>query len=469
MGVACAKIANLEDSTNPDETITGPPDELRESGAGPVESPVHLEGDVTIAPSSLDFRGVACGQEAPPQEIKIRNTTDQEIDYAVTVPEQSGFIIKGTATGKVAPRGEVAVPVTALTTSATDLNGGIVVSAGKSYLEVLTHAKGVGGVIELAPANNIDFGQVRINGTGTSPLTIKNTGSGSLTITGFDGKAAGIDIALPAPVTIEPDQTATVNATLAAGPTVRDAQATLMPIVATTLCAAKPEIKLRGTVIDTTVTLSTADFGMPACNTSPPTRTVTISNYYSPSDIQITAATFPGGSRFSNATNLPLTVPKANGTTPGTATLTIAVQPVAANLGLVEQDLTLTIAGGQVASATTKARIDVRGAILQIGPPDRLDFRSDGWRTDNKNFTIRNNGNTEITVQYDFRRTVGNPAWFPDRGTDRIPAGQSAFISMGFRPENRGTHEATLTPVRTNGATICNQVTPFATARGIGD
>jgi hypothetical protein len=467
--VACASIASLENSPDPSETITGPA-EVRESGAGPVESPVHLEGDVTITPSSLEFRGVPCGEEAPPQEIKIKNTTDQEIDYDVTAPEQSGFIIKGAAKGKVAPKGEVAIPVTALTTTATDLNGGIVVNAGKSYLEVLTHAKGVGGVIELLPANNVDFGQVRINGTGTSQLTIKNTGTGSLTINGFDGKAAGIDIALPnGPITIEPDQTAMVNATLAAGPTVRDAQATLLFQVATKLCAVSPEIKLRGTIIDTTVTLSTADFGMPACNTSPPTRTVTISNYYGPTDIQVTAASFPGGSRFSNTTGLPLTVPKANGTTPGTANLTIAVQPVGATLGLVEQDLTLTIAGGQVATATTKARVDVRGAILQIGPPDTLDFRSNGWFTDNKDFRIRNNGNTSITVRYDFVRTIGPAAWFPDRGQDTIAPGQQANISMGFRPDNRGNHQATLTPVRVNGATICNQPVPKATANGDGD
>lgn len=466
--VACAKLASLEDSTDPGETITGPP-ELRESGAGPVESPVHLEGDVTISPSSLEFRGVPCGEEAPTQDIKIKNTTDQEIDYDVTAPEQSGFLIKGASKGKVAPKGEVAVPITALTTTATDLNGGIVVSAGKSYLEVLTHAKGVGGVIELAPANNIDFGQIRIDSTGTSQLTIKNTGSGSLTITGFDGKAAGIDIALPAPITIEPEQSATVNATIVAGSTVRSAEATLTPVVATKLCAAKPEIKLRASVIDTKVTLSTADFGMPSCNTTPTSRTVTISNYYGPSDIQVTAATFPAGSRFSNTTPLPLTVPKANGATPGTATLSIAVQPLDATLGLVEQDLTLTITGGEVPTATTKARVDVRGAILQIGPPDRLEFRSDGRRTDDKNFVIRNNGNSEITVRYDFRRTVGNAAWFPDRGSDRIAPNQSAFISMGFRPQYRGEHEATLTPVRSSGATICNQPTPFATAHGIGD
>jgi len=464
--VACAKIAGLENSGEPNESLTGPrPDEVRESGAGPVESPSHLEGDVTIEPSSLDFEGVPCGEEAPTKDIVIKNTTDAEIDYEVTAPEASGFLIKGTAKGKVAPKGSVSVPISALTSTATDLNGGIVVNAGKSFLEVLTHARGMGGVLEFVPGNTLDFGQVRINQTGQEPVLIKNAGTGPLTITGFDGTAAGIDIAVPTPVTIAPNGTATLNATYVAGATVRDAEATLKPKISTKLCAVSPDVKARGTTINTFIGISSADFGAPACNTQPANREITISNF-SPNDVTITAATFPGGSRFSNTTGLPVIVPKANGANPGTSRLALAVQATGTVLGVTQEELTLALQGADTATVKTNARVDVRGAVLEILAPNPMDFRSNGSNTDNRDFRIRNNGNMEVTIEYNFVRTMGAAAWFPDRGQDRISAGNTANISMGFRPSQNGEHRATLTPERRGGGTICNATMPVATARG---
>jgi hypothetical protein len=258
-----------------------------------------------------------------------------------------------------------------------------------------------------------------------------------------------------------------VNATVRAPGTPGTVESTLKPRMLSATCGKLPELKLRAEAINTNITLSVADFGTVSCNAPEATREVTISNF-SPNPITLTNATFQTTSRFEVVTSLPLEVGGSKGPeTPGTAQLVVRSKPVGATLGVAEEVLSLTFTGADPRVRETKARIDVRGAILEINPSE-LEFRSDGRYTDEKSFPIKNTGNASITVMYDFVRTEGPRAWFPERDSDTIAPGQNnQGISLGFRPSSVGAHGATMTPRRVAGAEPCTPM-PVATARGTG-
>lgn len=451
--IACAKIADLEPSSNPPAT-TG------------TESPTHLAGDVVINPTSLEFGPVTCGTKATPQAITIRNTTAAAVPYEARLPEGSTFVIDGPATGEIPPNETVTLPVTVEPTAPTDVSAGIVISAGNSYTEVIAHAVGRGAVLEFVP-NLVEFGQVRLNATVELPVELKNTGSAPAIVTAFESGAEALSVPVVTTLVIPAGNSATVNATVHAPGAPGTVEATLKPRVSSATCGALPELKLRAEAIDTNVTLSVADFGTVSCNAPEATREVTISNY-SPNPITLTSATFQSTARFEVITSLPLGVGASAGPeAPGTAQLVVRSKPVGVALGVAEDVLSLTFTGADPPVRETRARIDVRGAILEINPSE-LEFRSNGWYTDEKSFPIRNTGNAAITVAYDFVRTAGPAAWYPERSSDTIVPGQNNHgITLGFRPSATGTHRATMTPRRLSGAEPCTPM-PVASAHGIG-
>lgn len=451
--IACAKIADLEGSSDPPV-------------AGETESPTHLAGDVVISPASLEFGPVTCGTKATPQTITIRNTTAAAIPYEAKLPEGSSFVIDGPATGEIPPNETVTLSVTVEPTSPTDVSGGIVISAGSSFTEVIAHAVGRGAVLEFVP-NLVEFGQVRINTAAELPVELKNTGSAPATVTAFTGGTEALSVPVITSLVIPAGGSVAVNAIVRAPGTPKTVEATLAPSVSSATCGELPALKLRAQAIDTNVTLSVADFGTVSCNAPEATREVTISNY-SPTPITLTNATFQTTSRFEVVTSLPLEVGASKGAeTPGTAQLVVRSKPVGGALGVAEEALSLTFTGAEMSMYETKARIDVRGAILEINPSE-LTFRSNGWYTDQKSFPIKNTGNAAITVAYDFVRTEGPAAWYPERSNDTIAPGQNnQTMSLGFRPSRNGTHRATMTPRRISGAEPCTPM-PVASATGIG-
>lgn len=175
--IACARIADLEASSDP-------------PAATETESPTHLAGDVVISPESLEFGPVTCGTKATPQTITIRNTTGAPVPYEAKLPKGSSFVIDGPTTGEIPPNETVSLSVTVQPTSPTDVSGGIVISAGRSYTEVVAHAVGRGAVLELVP-NLVDFGQLRLNATAELPVDLKNTGSAPAIVTAFEGGRTG--------------------------------------------------------------------------------------------------------------------------------------------------------------------------------------------------------------------------------------------------------------------------------------
>jgi hypothetical protein len=466
--LACAKLAGIED---PDRASPGGADTTAE--AGTVETPSNLEGDVDIFPTNLEFGPVTCGAEAIPQTITIRNRTSLPIAWDARLPEGSRFLIKGPAAGTAQPNESITLSVTVSPTSASDVTGGVIVSAGKSFVEVLTHVKGMGSVLEFVPGQ-VDFGEVRKGTTATPiPVELKNTGTTAATITGFTGTTA-LDLTwdqAPSSLSIPPGESRTLNATFAAPAQTGDLTATLAPLVteATAKCADLPSLKMAGESINNEVTISVADFGVQACNTPPATREITISNY-SNAAITIASATFTEPSRFSVTTSTPVVIPAATGATPATGKVVIGAKPTGLMLGAGEENLHLDITGvgppGGGARAT-KVRIDVQGAILTFNP-SVLNFTSNGSKRDSDVFPITNTGNASITVDYVFARTKGAAAWFYERDTHVLAPNQTMPVDMAFQPPTRGgdkLYEATLTPRRRNGATSCTPM-PVATARG---
>jgi len=450
--IACAKLADLEGSVPPPSA----------PGEGGPASPSHLAGDVVIQPTSLEFGPVVCGEKATPQPITIRNTTDVPLPYEVRVPEGSGFVLESPAKGEIPPTESVTISVTVQPASPNDLNGAIAISAGASYMEVAAHAIGKGAVLEFVP-NAVEFGQVRTNDSAMIPIELKNTGSAPAMITAFEGGTNALQVPLPATLTIPAGESRPVDATVIAPSAPGSLVATIKPSVASAICGALPELLLRAEAIDTTVTFSVADFGTVDCNTTGATAEVTIRNY-SPNAVTVAQATLPDDSRFEVVSDLPLTVPGGTDGMPSTAKLELLAKPVGIDLGTFEETVTLSLVGvdEDQRQRTTKARIDVRGAILEMSPTS-LQFATNGW-IQFKAFTLRNTGNAPIRVVYDFRQLAGLGIWFPEDGPEMVEPNKSVNMDLGFLSKLKTEHRATMTPRRESGAVACTPI-PVGTAR----
>lgn len=457
---ACARLADLDTSGG---GRNGPG-----ADGGADESPQNLAGDVQITPASkeLDFSAVACGDRSPTSTITLLNTTGSNIAWTATPPADSPFFVDGPTSGTIAAHGTAAIAVGVAPTLSGDLVGSIAISAGQSFFQVVAHARGQGA--DLAYLSGVaDFGQVRVNNSSQIPIQLKNSGTGPAVVTSFTSTDPTFVVswAGTGPLVIAPGATADATAIFNAPSATASATATLQPVVSSGLCSAPPSLTAKAASVITDVGVTVADFGAQSCNTTPTsTQTVTISNYLRSTPLALTDFAI-SGTAFTLGTP-PTQAPVASDDQhPGTATITVSAAPIGQAITTYAETLSFKANG---APQSTPVRMTVQGANLVI-TPSRLEFSASTSSLfgDTESFTVQNTGNASIRVSYDFVRTVGAAAWYKDDSTDDIAAGQTAKITMTFKPSDTGDHEATETPHRVSGAQNCTPM-PVGTAHGVG-
>ena len=461
--VACSQIAGLEDPQ------AAP---LPEGPGGAPSEPTDGEPPATVevSPRELDFGLVACGAApAGPEVITLLNKGDAPAPYTVQLPEGTPFTLKGETSGTLAPGASVPISVFAATTSSAPLTGSVLVTAAGAVTEVTAKVADKGASLELLPTL-ADFGEVRFQVGGTPiPIQIRNVGTDPVTIPSFEGTTADFAVdwaGKPAALVIPAGGSATVQATFSSGATVSAAilEAKLRPVVDGVLCGDRPTLTSRGKRIDTTVTISVADWGSVDCNTADPgQRTITIQNFFT-GQVGYQVA-LGGGSAFE-------LVSPAQGTVNAgqSAEVTLAAKATGTSLGTIEEDVDVTISGVAAPSGgprKTKARIRVRGAIVGVTPASITSYRYIYNDTDWKAFAVGNTGNESVSVTYRVIRqdSNGGTAWTWYTNTISLSPGQQKNMWVGFRPTNRGTFPADVPVSRYGGAKVCETL-PVGKARG---
>jgi hypothetical protein len=460
---ACAQIAGVADPL-PAALEEG----NAEGGASAPEGPLL---DVDVQPAELDFGPVRCGEpEVGPKVITVHNRSAEDAPWSVQVPEGTQFVVKGASEGTLAPGATATVSVFVTAVEAGETAAGLIVTAGGSVREVMAKASGSGAKLAFVP-RLVDFGEVRYQVGGPPiPVRLENSGTEAVTVGSFEGKTADFDLtweSKPSPLTIEPGTFATVEATFAsgAGPSGGVLETTFEPVVTGTLCGTVPELDARGKRIDTTVTISVADWGEQACLTAEPgERDVTITNFSG------NAIAYEGS--LAADSKFRWVSPKSGTVEAGaSANVTLAANASGGSVGLAEEQVGFLISGVPEPSGgerTTTARINVRGAILEVSPASHLDYRYISWTTDWKRFKLTNTGNESVSVRYTFTRTDENAgtAWVYSTSSLGVAAGGDRDMWVGFRPSQPGTFTGNVDMTRASGARLCAPL-PVPTVRGV--
>ena len=148
----------------------------------PTNAPV-----LALAPSSLTFAPQAVGTTSPAQKMRLSNAGDKALNITSIVASgdfaQTNDCPVGPAT--VAPAGFCTLSVTFTPTAAGTRTGGVTITdnaAGSPHKLLLT---GTGGIpmVSLTPASLTFAAQAVGTTSPAKPATLKNTGSGPLSIT----------------------------------------------------------------------------------------------------------------------------------------------------------------------------------------------------------------------------------------------------------------------------------------------
>jgi hypothetical protein len=444
--VACSELAGINDAKTIDESVPEP-DRTENPPVRPGDDQ-RTDESIVISPAEIDFGDVPCQTEAVAKLISIHNKSTAATSYKVVIPDGTAFRIDGALEGSVPAGGVVTLRVFAKPGTAGANTTDLVISAGNAVQTIHPKARGTGATMELLPTL-VSFGDVRMqSGGGPIDVEVVNRGTAPITFSAFE-TSAEFAVALGVPqLRIDPEGKAIVKATLKPGvESAAPLQAILKPVLTQTLCGQPPVLTLTGKRVNSSVTLSSGDFGRQNC-TANPSREITVSNYspslltYTASLAAVTAFTITSGASGSLAAG--------NTNTPTLAKITVQAKPFGTNLTPIAEDLTVNIVGIAAPEGGMRKvplKVDVRGAIVTFTPQEIRNFTSDGVTTDTKTFNALNTGNEPIYLYWIFARTAGGAAWTYNPPSSISPA-QTRSGVVGFKPTTQGLNEARLTPFR---------------------
>lgn len=405
---------------------------------------------LSIKPAALDFGPAGCGTQVPAQSVTLENTTEAAIHYEASLPEASGFVLGGqhltTVSGDIPAHG-VAVLTIGVVSFHTlgPLATKLSIRVGEQITDVPIRVSGLGAKLEVEP-KIVDFGDVYYQVSSVAEVTLRNTGTEALTVTGLANLRA--DFAVPNttfPLLIGPNEKKTISVSLVAGmagsPLTSDAAIAIDP--STPVCGDPLTLSVRARRVDADLTLNpgTLDFGPQGCLTKPPAKQVTLTNY-APVPINVAAATVTG-SRYTIAPSGPSTVPASNGAVPGKVVFTVTPAPLAAPLG--GSDETFQIDCGAKGVKTSTLHVDVRGVILSISPLAAA-FTVD----QTKYFSVKNLGNENALTVY----KPPNSAWTITPG-DTIFPNTASNLSVTYTKAGAGTYDGVITTTLSSGGPLC--------------
>lgn len=152
-------------------------------------------GNLTITPSSAPFGNQAVGSTSTPQTVTLANTGTASLDVtALTAPAapfaRSGGTCSNTLPITIAASASCTLMYTFAPTSATTSNQTLTVTANAPGSGTIAlSGTGTQGVLTITP-NGVDFGSQLIGTTsGVHTVTLANTGSSSLDVTGLTAAA----------------------------------------------------------------------------------------------------------------------------------------------------------------------------------------------------------------------------------------------------------------------------------------
>jgi len=432
-------------------------------------------GTLLVSTDTLDFGASACGAQAAPMTLIVRNTGEGPLSWRATLEEGAAYSVLPVA-ATLEPGEAQTLTVTPERVPATPdpsvvVEGGlnaVLTIAEKGYKGDERHevrlVQGVqGAVIEIQPAGPIEFGSVPVDESVSYEFRLVNTGTAD---TYVNLKADNPAFLLRDPGFFLPAggdyQTSATFHPSGAG--ARASTITVVPEADSVLCALVPTLQLAGEGNSGAILVDPPflDFGLVPCGTHQAgTKLIVLSNSGT--------STFNFSTELSGGSLDYELSPMAGSVEPGQHLSVFVTPDSIPRYGSIDDNfygneitLTTDIVGDSPHSIPL--RLTAQGAVIELATSGMLFPETPVGQTGTCTFTVRNKGNVEADVSFN----VGLPSVFGVGPLGQaIPAGGLSAATGYFSP-NQPTSFSDIAQVTIpDGTPYCGAL-PSATMGGAG-
>ncbi len=406
---------------------------------------------LAVTPATLALGSVTTGTTGT-ATFTIDNTGNAPLDVTGITSSDAAFTVSPT-TGTVAPGASLTVTVTFAPTTAGAATGTLTVASNGGTATVALTGAGVAPapVISVTPTT-LAFGTLTVGTPASQTLTISNTGTAALNVTGITSSNA-LFTATPTTGTVAPGASLTVTVTF--DPTAAGAATGTLTIASDDVANPALTVALTGNAVAAptaiiSVTPTTLALGSVTTGTTG-TATFTIDNTGN-APLTVTGIT---------SSDAAFTVSPTTGTVAPGAALTVTVTFAPTTDGPATG--TLTIASDDAANPAVTVALTGTGvapaAVLAVTPAT-LDLGSTvTGTTTTATFTISNTGNAPLDVT---GITSSDAAFTVAPATGTVAPGASLTVTVTFAPTAAGAATGTLT-IASNGGTATVALTGAGT------
>jgi len=394
-------------------------------------SAVATGSTLTPNPGSVNFGNVVVGTTSTPQTITLTNSGNAAITINQVTTTGTGYSASGLTAGQqIAAGGTANFSVSFAPAATGTVSGNVTIAstATNGSLSITLSGTGTQGDL-IATPSSVAFGNLAVGLNASIGVTLKNTGTASISITGSSISGAAFTMSTLATQTLTPNQTASFNVTFT--PTASGA-ATGTISVTNTGAGSPLNIALSGTGTQAQISAnpSSVSFGTVAEGNSN-SQPITLKNNGNAtltfSQISVTGTGF-------SQTGLSTSTTIAAG---GSTTFDAVFTPSSANP--VTGSITLTTNGTPSPLVINLSGTGSAATFLLRANPTSLSFGNvnDGSNS-SLTTSISNNGNSNVTISGVTVTGAGFSANGISNGTILTP-GQSATLTVTFAPTTAGT------------------------------
>ncbi len=392
---------------------------------------------IAVEPASIGFGTVTLGQSSE-QILTVRNAGTADLSVTGVQSSDPAFSVSGDTAFDLAPDASKELTVQFSPASAGEQQAALTIESNDASQPTLTiPLSGTGlGVAQIAvEPTSIGFGTVTLGQSGEAALTVRNTGTGDLSVTGVQSSDPAFSVSDDTAFDLAPD--ASRELTVQFSPTsVGEQQATLtiesndasQPTLAVPLSGTGlgvPQIAVEPTSID----FGTVVLGQAA------ERTLTVQNAGT-GDLSVTAVR-TGDPAFSVIGDTAFEV------APG-ASQAITVRFLPTSVGQRQVNLTIESNDSGQPTVTVVLSAQAVGVSSIVVDPTSMDFGAVVLgQPAEQLLTVRNTGSADLTVS----SMQSSDAAFSilGRTTFELAPGASQAVGVRFSPTSTGQKEAHLT------------------------
>jgi hypothetical protein len=397
------------------------------------------QAGLSVSPATWTFSNTAVGQTTS-ESVRLTNTGTSSVVINLATVSGNAFGMSGLSLPKTLPAGQfMTFSAQFAPTAAGAAQGSISFTdnAPNSPQTLTLSGTGVAGGATLgANPANVDFGNVNVGSTGSSPVTLTNSGSATITISQINISGAGVSITgLATPSTLTAGQSTTFTARYS--PSSSAALTGSISLVSNALNSPLA-IALSGAGVASqpqlTVTPSNISFGNAAVGSSS-SQTISLTNPGNAS-VTITQLNATGSGFGVSGATLPLTI---NAGSSSSVSATFAPTSAGAKTGAIS---IVSNASGSPATVSLSGT-GVQGQLT--ASPSLLTFGSLATGSSaSQTVTLTNGGSASVTIS----QATASGHGFSISGLTTpltLASGQATSFSAQFAPTSGGNANGTIT------------------------